>query len=548
MSRYRRDPLLDAGRPRAGVVELFLDDHRLSWEQNLERRLRRPDMVGDGPVLPQEHPWESASVGNFSSVLWSEDKSHFRLWYCAVGRGRDASNLVGLAYAESGDGLQWHKPMSDRVAFEDVRPTNLVLGPQTNPHGPCVLVNQHDDDPASRYLIYFDSYAAQRENAPSHGERGTYTAASPNGLDWAPILGRPAVAGKSDTMQSVVWMPDAACYRAFMRGTRSLNTPFDSPFGELQRVRYVRTACSRDFATWARPVELLRADERDGDPDVQIHEFSVTPRGDQYVSLAGMMRISQLLPSRTYHTLEEATCDVQLMASRDGLNWHRAAGRQAFLPVADHGPPDYDHRRATTGTPIGRNEELDATGHYESGGRTLRAVGDVHRGTTFHMLGAHMLFDDEKVYIFHGQTRRWRKEGHHYALYLATLPRDRFQALKPRRLAQPGIVETKPLYFETPGDLTVNADASLGRLTAELLDFNGRAVPGFEEGRCIPMTTDGYDHVMRWQAAGGTAGLAQAVEHVRADPVLGAYPAVRVRMYLRQAWLYAVAWPLNDEN
>jgi hypothetical protein len=161
------------------------------------------------------------------------------------------------------------------------------------------------------------------------------------------------------------------------------------------------------------------------------------------------------------------------------------------------------------------------------------------------MLGAHLLFDEERVYIFYGATNRWRKEGHAYGLHLATLPRDRFQAVKPRRLAQPGIVETKPLYFRPSGDLVVNADASLGRLTAELVDFNGQVVPGFEEQACLPMTTDSYDHAVRWQVGDGTKRLADAVRHVQSDPILGAYPGLRVRFYLRQAWLYAVEWPLE---
>ncbi len=161
---------------------------------------------------------------------------------------------------------------------------------------------------------------------------------------------------------------------------------------------------SNDFESWTRPVELLRADERDGDPDTQIHEFSVTRRGDQLIGLSGMMRISQLLPSESYLTLEESPCDVELTCSRDGGGWHRVADRQVFMPAQTHGPPDYDHRRATTESPRPRNEELDASGNYQRGARSLLALGEIDRGLTFHMLGAHMLFDDEKVYIFYGAT------------------------------------------------------------------------------------------------------------------------------------------------
>lgn len=545
MNGYRRDTLLDAGQQRNGVIELFLDNHRLSWQQNVERRLRRPDQASNGPVMPQEHPWEVTSVGNFSSALWSEDKSFIRLWYCAVGSASQSkANHISLAYAESGDGLKWEKPMMEHVAFGDTRATNLVLGPQTNPHGTCILLNQHNDDPKEKYLAYFDSYPAQRQNAPSHPSRGTYTVTSPDGLHWTPTLGTPAISSKSDTQQSVVWMPNHGQYTAFMRGTTSVNEPFKR--FEQQRIRYVRSAWSDDFVNWSPMIELLRADEQDGNPDTQFHEFSVTKRGDQYIALVGMMRISQLLPSKTYITLEEATCDVQLMSSRDGTNWHRVADRQVFMPVDQPGPADYDHRHATTQNPLARNGELDESGLYTKGARSKVKIGNITRPVVYHMLGANLLFDDEKVYIFHGATNRWRKEGHSYCLHLSTLPRDRFQAIKPRRLAQPGIVETKPLYFRSDGDLVVNADASLGQLTVELTDFHGQVIPGFEESHSIAMTTDSYDHPMRWQSPSGTVGLNDASTQLKADPVSGAYPAIRVRFYLRQAWLYAVQWPLDE--
>ncbi|MAE63836.1 MAG: hypothetical protein CMJ18_06145 [Phycisphaeraceae bacterium] len=60
------------------------------------------------------------------------------------------------------------------------------------------------------------------------------------------------------------------------------------------------------------------------------------------------------------------------------------------------------------------------------------------------------------------------------------------------------------------------------------------------------MTTDSYDHAMRWKSAEGTQGLTEAVRHLQSDPVLGSYPGLRVRFYLRQAWLYAARWPLSE--
>ncbi len=49
------------------------------------------------------------------------------------------------------------------------------------------------------------------------------------------------------------------------------------------------------------------------------------------------------------------------------------------------------------------------------------------------------------------------------------------------------------------GQLHVNADATGGRITAELLDPSGALVPGFESSRCQPLEGDSLDHVFRWE-------------------------------------------------
>ena len=57
----------------------------------------------------------------------------------------------------------------------------------------------------------------------AHWHKGScacYTMTSPDGLTWTPKEGRPAVIGKADASQSVMWDPKRRRHIAYMRGTR----------------------------------------------------------------------------------------------------------------------------------------------------------------------------------------------------------------------------------------------------------------------------------------------------------------------------------------
>lgn len=261
-------------------TELFLDCARVSTERNLERCLCQPHKHPDNPIVCSEYPWEQMYVTVYGSVLPKEDGSGLSMWYMAGAKGMQKEQF--MCYAESSDGIGWEKRMSPLHCYEQHAETNIVHGIEANVHGPCVIRNQHCDDPEQRYLMFYDSYASHRPELKDELQesRWCYTAVSPDGIHWSPGKGRPAVAGKSDVGQSVLWDPERRLYLAYMRGSRH--------DGTKGQVRYVRMATSPDFLKWSEPIELLRADEIDGDPRHQIHQFSVTKRGSQFVALRSL--------------------------------------------------------------------------------------------------------------------------------------------------------------------------------------------------------------------------------------------------------------------
>jgi hypothetical protein len=480
-------------------LELFLDTHLLSWEHNAQRVLQQPVRHERNPLLRCEYPWETQYIG-YGSVVQRHD-GKFGVWYMSGAKGMAMHGDQLLCYAESDDGVEWRRAMTTQFPYEGHAETNIVMGVKADVHGPCVLRNQHSDDPDQRYLILFDSYPRFRPELKDllQGSRWCYTATSPDGVRWFPPQGRPAIPGKSDSGQGVVWDPARKRYIAYLRGTRTPHRPFDAPQGELTRVRYIRAAVSSDFERWSEPIELLRADGRDGDPEEQMHQLTVTRRGRQYVGMLSFFHLTDYVQmpyaSEGIITMEEGTCDTQLAVSRDGLRWGRVADRQVFLP--NGAPGTWDSRWTTTASEI--------------------------------------IFAGDRMLFYYFATGRRRQDVPPLLsqLGMAELPRDRFQALRPRHLAQPAVLETKPLYLRE-GDLRVNADARHGKITVELCDFNGVTIDGFARDQSDSVESDGLDHVVRWKGK----RLSDAVDRASLFQ-----KAVRIRFYIHNASLFAAEIP-----
>lgn len=491
------------------MLELFLDDQRISWQQNATRYLVPPEKHAGSPIVRSEHPWEKQFVTVYGSVL-PRDGGGFRMWYMAGAKSMRSDQC--LCYAESDDGLSWQRVMSDANPYHGTTPTNILLGPDPNVHGPCVIRNEHDDDPERRYLLLFDSYWFYRPDMPELGDmRWCYSATSPDGIRWTPPRGRPAIPGKSDVGQSVVWDPAQRRYIAYLRGGRSLHDPFNSLHGESKHIRYVRAAVSSDFEQWSAPIELLRADEQDGYPDHQFHQLSVTRRGDQYIGLLSLFHVTgyrevqkedasktTVDPRIAVSLWELGTCDTQLITSRDGLHWSRVCDRRVYLPLGQ--PGQWDAYWLVTASQI--------------------------------------VFDGDRMLLYYAACDRPRGDSGKYEIGVATGRRDRFQGIRPRDMSYPAIVETKPLTLEDAGDLTLNATphSTRSRIVAELCNFEGHTIEGFASADCDPITTDGLDHVVRWRGRPITAA--------QGPPVYGR--ALRVRLYLYDASLFAAEFPSRD--
>ena len=124
---------------------LFFDYRELERLDGFTRAVEPPVKHPDAPLLRPDLPWEHGNMQMFGSVLQAAD-GRFRAWYEVV----EAPWTVRLAYAESDDGLHWHKP--ELTVFRDGgRATNIVFNAQ--PLGSAVVEDRQDPRAAYRYKL-----------------------------------------------------------------------------------------------------------------------------------------------------------------------------------------------------------------------------------------------------------------------------------------------------------------------------------------------------------------------------------------------------------
>ncbi len=401
--------------------QLFLDDHLIAKMSNLKRELQRPEKHPANPVIVQDAPWEQRYMQMYGTVLYDEETNHFRAWYMAS-ESQELKPETYICYAESLDGIHWIKPPVGSIALPGHTRHNAVLA---GAHGLCVMKDTRESDPAKRYK----------------GVGGEVLAFSPDGIHWTTETFQSAE--QNDTSSSAVWW--RGDYLAYIRNQE----PWKQSLDEFVRrfsvdqsiskrtIREVAFTASPDFLHWTPKETIFAADSKDGHPWTQPYGMAVTPYGDQLIALVWFIHLD-----RVKGNTKIGDQDVQLAVSRDGRRWKRVADRAVFLESTAN---TWDRER-------------------------------VYPSTT-------MIVKDDRIYIYYSGSGARHGEGWgNMGIGLATLPVDRFLALRPEKTGVEGVLETRPLYF-SGDDLLVNAEAPEDGLQVELLDSNGTVIPGFDRRR-----------------------------------------------------------------
>ncbi len=497
---------------------LFVDDHDVLYRAGTRRVLNLPVRHAKNPLITEDKPWELA-IG-WTSVVRNPQSGKYQLWYQAYAgkRAPDKTHECVVCYAESDDGVTFTKPDLGLFDFNGDTHTNIVLigsGVLGDRYCNSVIVDPRDPDPARRYKMAFTDWSKDTDGSVWVG---MHVAFSPDGVRW-------------------MKHPEAPRYRSY-HGVKKVQPPFvgENPYHELKspdgRVRHqarfpmtLSDACdvifdprherfviygkmwiggpdgglgwkhgmgrseSKDFLTWSKPQLVCSPDDADG--ALEFHTSPVFIHRERYFSL------NQILNRGAGGVM-----DIELMVSRDGLEWERPFRQPYFIPRSPGEQFDSGTILTNANMIIHGDEMRIYYGAYSSG-----AIG-----------GGNNITGDQQ------------KSG----VGLVTLPLDRFAGIRSEpeqptaKIKAPpniGQITLKSLDFTGRTEIHLNANATDGAVWGELLDEDGYRVPSFDKANCIPLKADSLRHQLTWK------------KKTLSDLPAGRY---HLRLHLQQAEVFAL--------
>ena len=349
--------------------QLFIDHKFIESSEGITLTAQQPMQMRE-KLVTTDAPWEAdAHVGSYSTVVQEDGK--IRLWYdVRAGVPEPGKNppFMGLAYAESTDGIHFEKKPLGLVERNGSRENNLVLPPRpdwlTLGGGTVWRDDNPDAAPDAKYKSWSKMY--QKPGGPIRGPHRLWK--SPDGFQWThderPMTGLRA----ADTQPSWFWDARIGRYIGYSREWVREKDGFGARMASYNE--------SDDMVNWTAMQFAFEPDERDGtaapamilDPtQLIVKGENVMPRREERVAaVAGEDQV--LTPTAPldfygpgvfpyegvylalvpvfHHWRGSAsgtwpsTGDIQLAVSRDARHFTRLAPRRAFLTTGMDGTWD----------------------------------------------------------------------------------------------------------------------------------------------------------------------------------------------------------------
>ncbi len=481
--------------------QLFVDDFLISESEGVERRLNQPRKHHGNPVVSRvpegEEAWEAGMPISFSSILYDPGDELFKLWYSLhAGSGGDEESV--LCFAQSSDGIRWDKPRLGKFKYRGTTENNIVI-----PHGGLasgVFLDPHEVDPSKRFKMLH-----------MRGGYEIHASYSGDGLSWSPYNDGEAVFFEPpghDSQMVAYWDEALGRYVGIIRdrtgrisqvrprlvsdpearaGWRRHWDPQRNRAPENHSIRRVGQILSRNFVDW-------------GDYRVIVGPDAEDPLNrDQFYNMEVMTYEGLRIGLITVFSYDPEYCRgaVQLTCSRNGLTWERSGNREVFVPLSTR-PGDFDWG-------------------------------------AIHPLQGPFVFDEEiwiyyhAVGVDHNHSRPPGVDGFPNGIGLAKLRLDGFVSVQADKRG--GHLTTRSFTF-TGDELVVNADARAGLLRVEVLDHEGRPVPGYGREDCDPIRQDSLRRTVTWKGRNAVTSLAGK--------------PIRLRFYLEEASLYSFSFLAAD--
>lgn len=366
-------------------------------------------------------------------------------------------------YAISNDGIHWTKPNMGLYDYNGSRDNNISFDLAS----PSVIFDERESDPDKRYKMV--------------GSRSGYRAAySSDGLNWKYYSVNPILRG-GDTI-TVTRDPSTCDYLAFHKRPAQVR-------GYKRRSVWLST--SKDFQHWSIPKLILATDEQDdawvesSEQRTEFYIMSGFPYGGQFLGLLSVFKLKKIHKSVSAgQSPHDGPIHIQLTHSRNAHDWRRFEDRSPIIPLGKPGSFDGGCILGVSNPPVIYDDEIWV--YYT-------AINTGHGAT----------LPPKRITI--GRAS-WRLDG--------------FVSLDAEH--EGGVVETVPL--KVSGDrLEINADASKGSLSVEVLSADGKPQQDLSKDDCEEIRSDSVRHVVRWN--GG--------KNLKNSGIL------RLRFHLKNAGIYS---------
>lgn len=477
--------------------ELFVDSHLIERMDAAQLRLHSPQPREI--ALTCDRPWEEKGPG-YTTVI--QDGETYRMYYRANpgGEGTDNDPTQVTCYAESSDGIHWHKPELGIVEFEGSKRNNILWqGLLAHNFTPF-----RDDNPACPPEHRYKGIGG---TSSKWGGEDLVPVVSADGIHWQRFGEDPLpLKGNFDSQNAVFWDAHAGLYRAYWRAGRRDDS-------ELPRGRDIDTATSHDFIHWSDSEHLVYDPSRSGSPE---RDQGDDPSGDHHQLYTnnvqtypraphlllgfparycdrGWTASTDALPEREKRReladlgigggrptrSGTALWDTLFMASRDGTNFH--VWPEAFIRPGIQRPGSWFY------------------------GQAGMARGIVETPSTF--------IGGPRELSFYVKDNA-RTDGP-YRLRRYNLRLDGFASLYAPLTG--GTVTTKPLTF-TGSRLEINFSSSAGgRLRIGLQEPDGTDIPGYTFDECDLQYGDQLDRVVSWNGETNVGALAERPVRLRIE-------------------------------
>lgn len=325
-----------------------------------------PARVTGERLLELDKPWERGEwplLDMRQFVL--KDGNRFRMYYSALSKYPklwSEPNCRILCYAESTDGLHWTKPDLGLVKWNGTRKNNILLPNDQFDYvfseidGACVFIDPNAAGPQDRYKML-----AKVSPVPGNVKKlpkGQYLFASPDGIHWALFSQKKINPRSSDTQFSLFFDDSIDKFVAYTRikfRPKEHAADFRRQFGsELQpQTLQVGRIVSDDLHYWGKEITVMAQDEADlvGSPPgfdrMHFHGGNVSKYSEApgvYIAMPNAyyrwkmdMSRERRVASGRKHVQLPGTMDVQLLTSRNGIDWNRTPKRRPFIRLGCEG-------------------------------------------------------------------------------------------------------------------------------------------------------------------------------------------------------------------